>query len=329
MIFVGFNFETMRIIHTAIAGFLLSIAFGGATTANMHTPRHYTLQSFWHLTMDSPTILTRARRQLERTRQRNCTYDPFLWKIYRTATNVTGEEHVGFGVGTVHLPVSVVLNNQAWDDIQLAIQSSCAVYAEVNLLDSTVDAQFQACVEDIGYMTPMMLVSDIENATLQQKFDNVISDIAADLNPDNAESIETDLQNMTLDRLLPMIEAYKTPDYWPLVRNYLLGGPPPQTMDEAILALGRPPGGLEDMETHCQALGVLYPTAEDVDINVNTAELHLEKALSQSLVEVEDEYRCGDLSVIEDWSLPADASFGIMAQVLYGKLNAVLLMCRY
>jgi hypothetical protein len=48
----------------------------------------------------------------------DCPGTPFLWKIVEDATG----EHVGFGVGTMHLPYDVVLTEASYNSISSAIE---------------------------------------------------------------------------------------------------------------------------------------------------------------------------------------------------------------
>mmetsp|Transcript_37403 Transcript_37403/g.79798 ORF Transcript_37403/g.79798 Transcript_37403/m.79798 type:complete len:154 (-) Transcript_37403:2245-2706(-) len=48
----------------------------------------------------------------------DCPGTPFLWKISEDATG----KHVGFGLGTMHLPVDVVTTDHAYSSIKAAIE---------------------------------------------------------------------------------------------------------------------------------------------------------------------------------------------------------------
>ena len=56
----------------------------------------------------------RARRIQE---QASCPGTPFLWKIIEDATG----NHVGFGVGTMHLPADIVTTEEAYGSIISAV----------------------------------------------------------------------------------------------------------------------------------------------------------------------------------------------------------------
>ena len=53
----------------------------------------------------------------------DCPGTPFLWKIVENATG----EHVGFGVGTMHMPFDVVLTEPSWNSIRSAIEGGCGI----------------------------------------------------------------------------------------------------------------------------------------------------------------------------------------------------------
>ena len=54
----------------------------------------------------------------------DCPGTPILWKIVQNATG----EHVGFGVGTMHLPYDVVLTEASWNSTRSAIEGGCMRY---------------------------------------------------------------------------------------------------------------------------------------------------------------------------------------------------------
>ena len=53
----------------------------------------------------------------------DCPGTPILWKIVQNATG----EHVGFGVGTMHLPYDVVLTEASWNSTRSAIEGGCMI----------------------------------------------------------------------------------------------------------------------------------------------------------------------------------------------------------
>ena len=53
----------------------------------------------------------------------DCPGTPFLWKIVQNATG----EHVGFGVGTMHMKKDVVLTEASWTSTLSAIEGECRI----------------------------------------------------------------------------------------------------------------------------------------------------------------------------------------------------------
>jgi len=53
----------------------------------------------------------------------DCPGTPYLWKIVEDATG----KHVGFGVGTMHLPHDVVLTEASYNSIRSAIEGECRI----------------------------------------------------------------------------------------------------------------------------------------------------------------------------------------------------------
>ena len=81
----------------------------------------------------------RGLREKQRRRQRqlggdNCPGGAFLWKIVRDETN----EHVGFGLGTMHVPTSEATSKETLASIMHAVDDSCDVYGELNFYSDEV-----------------------------------------------------------------------------------------------------------------------------------------------------------------------------------------------
>ena len=78
-------------------------------TLNLHTTAHH------QNNIDN----IQQRQQYERftATDESCPGTPWLWKI----NNIETGKHVGFGVGTMHLPKDVVLTQGSYDSILAAI----------------------------------------------------------------------------------------------------------------------------------------------------------------------------------------------------------------
>ena len=75
----------------------------------------------------------RGLREEQRRRHRllgegDCPGGAFLWKIVRDETS----EHVGFGLGTIHVPTSEATSEESLASIMNAVDDSCDVYGELN-----------------------------------------------------------------------------------------------------------------------------------------------------------------------------------------------------
>ena len=97
-----------------------SVAIG--TAASSSHPHSAILNHDIFRILSRPELLRQlAGSQLTRRIQNDdesCPGTPFLWKIIEDATG----DHVGFGVGTMHLPPDLALTDEAWDSISSAIE---------------------------------------------------------------------------------------------------------------------------------------------------------------------------------------------------------------
>ncbi|EJK70746.1 hypothetical protein THAOC_07868, partial [Thalassiosira oceanica] len=94
----------------------------------------------------------RGLRQKQR-RQRllgegDCPGGAFLWKIVHDETN----EHVGFGLGTVHVPTSEATSEATLASIMNAVDDSCDVYGELNIYSEDILDDIIGCMlsNDVG-----------------------------------------------------------------------------------------------------------------------------------------------------------------------------------
>ena len=95
-----------------------SIAIGtAASSSSFHPLAHYDTLSI----LSRPERLRRlAPSQLPRRTQdeESCPGTPFLWKIVEDATG----NHVGFGIGTIHLPPDLAVTDEALISIVNAVE---------------------------------------------------------------------------------------------------------------------------------------------------------------------------------------------------------------
>mmetsp|Transcript_8298 Transcript_8298/g.13693 ORF Transcript_8298/g.13693 Transcript_8298/m.13693 type:complete len:437 (-) Transcript_8298:124-1434(-) len=218
----------------------------------------------------------------------DCPGTPFLWKIIDDKSG----NHVGFGLGTLHLPVDLVLTDHAYASIIHAVEDSCAVYGEIDMADMAVAAQIAECKGDLD--SGAARISDIQDEDLRLKYESITREIAtvvaAGAGADAAvvDSIHQNLLNVSLYNLLLFISYYNTPEYEQYFVPTLLGMPP-ALLDETILSIGRPNGGVEMVSTQCDILEELFVTPEELD------EENLRLGLNQTLSGQINLYMCGDI----------------------------------
>ncbi|KAL7497749.1 hypothetical protein ACHAWT_007262 [Skeletonema menzelii] len=184
----------------------------------------------------------------------DCPGTPFLWKIIDDKSG----NHVGFGLGTLHLPVDLVLTDHAYASIIHAVEDSCAVYGEIDMADMAVAAQIAECKGDLD--SGAARISDIQDEDLRLKYESITREIATVVAAE--------------------YEQYFVPT---------LLGMPPALLDETILSIGRPNGGVEMVSTQCDILEELFVTPEELD------EENLRLGLNQTLSGQINLYMCGDI----------------------------------
>ena len=233
-----------------------------------------------------PTKLSSGSRKLQ---DASCPGTPYLWKIIE---NESGE-HVGFGIGTMHLPAELVLTDDAYESILHAVEDSCDVYGEINLQDPAVGIELEQC------MTPLSqgaaTVADIPDEEIRSAYEAKLLEIATMVAGTYPQGDET-LVDMFYQALLPLplflaqqfITFSNTPEYEPYLVQTLIGMPV-KAFDESLLSLGRVAGGVEEVSTQCAILENLYLTPEDLDPQA------LIIGLNTSLTEQINMYKCGDL----------------------------------
>jgi len=103
-----------------------SVAIGTAASSSPFHPatlnRNVAAQHDALSILSRPEILRRlAPGQLPRRTQvedQSCPGTPFLWKIVENSTG----NHVGFGIGTMHLPPDLATTNKTFDSLISAVE---------------------------------------------------------------------------------------------------------------------------------------------------------------------------------------------------------------
>lgn len=229
------------------------------------------------------------------TEDDTCPGTPFLWKIIKDETG----EHVGFGLGTLHLPVDLVLTDNAYASIINAVEDSCAVYGELDLADMAVAAALAECVGE--FESEAARISDIQDEDLRMEYESIARELAALVAGEGADAAVVDLiyqnvMNLSLYTLATFISQYNTPEYEEYLVPALLGTPEP-FLDEIILSLGRPNGGVEMVSTQCDIIRELYVTPET--LNEDSLRMSLNGTASEQI----NLYRCGDIDSFAEYQM--------------------------
>ncbi|KAL7477618.1 hypothetical protein ACHAW6_003416 [Cyclotella cf. meneghiniana] len=226
-------------------------------------------------------------RNVEQT-ETDCPGAPFLWKI----VEIDSGEHVGFGLGTMHLPPDLVLTEEAYASIIHAVEDSCNIYGEVNLLDPQIIAEIQACVAPLEENAAT--VEDIPDDDVKAAYEEKLMEIAAMTSDDESivDSLYQALLQLPLYAVEQVIVYSNTPEY----EEYLLqtfAGNQPEALDLALLSLGRIAGGVELVSTQCDVLKSLYLAPEELDVS------SLLLVLNQTLSNLITSYKCGNIESFE------------------------------
>ena len=250
------------------------------------------------------------RRNVEQA-ETDCPGAPFLWKIVETDSG----KHVGFGLGTMHLPPDLVLTEEAYASIINAVEGksarlvllettfwlirfarertdSCDIYGEVNLLDPQVIAEVQECMAPLEENAAT--VEDIPDDDVKAAYEAKLMDVATMVSDD--ESMADSLYQALLQLPLYVVEQFIVYSNTPEYEEYLLqtfAGMQPEALDLALLSLGRIAGGVEQVSTQCDILKTLYVTPEELDVST------LLLVLNQTLSDLITSYKCGGLESFE------------------------------
>ena len=219
-----------------------------------------------------------------------CPGTPYLWKIIKDETG----DHVGFGLGTLHQPVDLVLTDNAYASIIYAVEDSCAVYGEIDLADMMVAAAVAECVVDLD--SDAARISDIQDEELRLKYESITREFATLIAGEGADSAVVDLihqqfMNLSLYTLSLFITYYNTPEYEEYLVPTLLGMPP-AALDDTILSLGRPNGGVETVSTQCDILRDLYSFATPENLDEENLRMSLNETSFSGQINL---YKCGDI----------------------------------
>ncbi|KAL3791538.1 hypothetical protein ACHAWO_009745 [Cyclotella atomus] len=218
----------------------------------------------------------------------DCPETPYLWKIIE---NDSGK-HVGFGLGTMHVPSDLILSDGSYSSIFSAIADSCDVYGEINLRDPAIIEELGQCI--IPLVENAATVIDIQDQDIKSAYEAKLLEIATSVAPD--ESLVDGIYQALL--LLPifLVQQYVLYSNTPEYEQYLLlelAGTPASALDDDVLSIGRVPGGLEEVSTQCAILEQLYVTQDNLDNQALLAGLNA--TLSSQI----SAYKCGSIETME------------------------------
>lgn len=243
--------------------------------------------------------------------EEECPETPLLWKIVDKESG----NHVGFGLGTMHLPEEILLSDSAKDSIMNAIQDSCNIYGELNLLDPAVQLELQACMAPLA--GPAATVADIPDQDVKAAYEAKLLEIATAVASEESfiDTIHQSLLSLPLFLAQQFITYFNTPEYEPYLLQTLTG----QSitfLDETVLGQGRVADGVEEVSTQCSVLEGLYLPPEKLDTQ------SLLVGLNASLSESINAYRCGndvelDSALTAGGELSSNSEFE--EQILYSR----------
>lgn len=225
-----------------------------------------------------------------------CPGSPFLWKIVEDTT----DKHVGFGVGTIHLPSDLVTTDGAFASILSAVEDSCDVYGEVDLLDAAVIAEVAQCAAPI--IANAARVADIPEEEVRNVIIEELTKIATLVNPDDADFVADLFLTFPLFDVTNTIQLANTPEYREQYLETLRTGVETGFLDTDLLALGRPNDSLEEVSAQCDAIELLYPTPVELndkfqqgDATYMFSSTNLEAGLNGTYTNIIQDYKCGDI----------------------------------
>lgn len=199
---------------------------------------------------------------------------------------------LGFGLGTMHLPVSVVKTTEGQNSIINAINDSCDVYGELNLIDEDVKAEIKECLAPI--QTGFATVEDIPDEELRGVIKSKVIEIALAISPDHVIEIATRILEFPLAHILKMFTYFNTPEYKDIYLKSLAGADIP-SLDNYVLSLGRPSGGLEEVETQCKIIIASHLTSEALTQNFEEYKDQIVNSLDSNMSAGINIYKCGKL----------------------------------
>ena len=114
--------------------------------------------------------------------------------------------HVGFGLGTMYLPAELILSDDAYFTIFNAVEDSCNIYGEVNLLDPNVQSEVVKCMAP--FSTNAATISDISDEDVKAAYEAKLLEVAGKVSVD--ESVVDAIYQALLPLPLFLVQQFIT-----------------------------------------------------------------------------------------------------------------------
>jgi hypothetical protein len=198
------------------------------------------------------------------------------------------------------------MTDNEWQSLVNAAEDGCKVWAEFDLNDL---AAIQQILSNCPSTSESTFVADIPDIDLRAEIEKIVSEIVNEYTVSNQiQTVEVILSQNPIDLIFDLI-AYWNSDNVEFRDNYFIKLFDPEAatggfLDNDLLNLGFETGGLETAEESCAYIQAIQPPTKEEF--VNNWELYAEKAqskLNYAMDEILDVYQCGDLDVLNEYSI--------------------------
>ena len=118
-------------------------------------------------------------------------------------------------MGTLHFPSDLALTDDAYGSIIHAVEDSCGIYGELDLMDGMVAQELAGCVGDLNVEAAK--IADIQDEDLRLSYENVSREFAvlaagAGADAESIDIIHQQLLQLSLYSILSFITFSNTPN---------------------------------------------------------------------------------------------------------------------
>ena len=266
--------------------------------------------------LDQPDLflhppLSRFPRR-RRVSSRACSNDPWLWSIRK------GPVVVGYGVGTMHLPVQAVAPGSRWTALVNAAKSSCRMYVEWDYW-SGLESRSARCPAK----PPLTLASSIMEyrptdllshgyPELYQSLEQMLTEKYIQIELPDAQTRAKDYLKAAGDLLV--VRKHFLSLNSPLTRPLMLGilnGKVHRSLDQDLIYLGRPTLSVEHPRIRCEIMAAFRRDYMNASAHL---ELESDRAgfeayfLKDVYTDQVSQYTCGDVTdddrIPDFWAAP-------------------------